>query len=66
LLTLTGISLKANRDSWVKDIGFFKENCHKDLPIAPNLDIANIKKGGYEAEEEEAKASAAGGKMPAS
>jgi len=24
LLTLTGISLKANRDLWVKDIGFFK------------------------------------------
>jgi len=31
LETLTGISLKENRNEWVKEIGFFKEDCHKDL-----------------------------------
>jgi len=33
LLTMTGISLKANRDNWVDSIEFFQEKCNEDLPI---------------------------------
>lgn len=51
--------MKAVRDDWIKQIGFFRDHCHHTLPVEePDLDIANIKKGEYEAEEEEAKTSA--------
>jgi len=46
LLTLTGVSLKANRDEWIKEIGFFKDNCHEELvKVDADESIANIKKG---------------------
>jgi len=70
--TLTGISLKENRNEWVREIGFFKEDCHKDLRSYeagsfPGIDssIANLKKGSALAEEEEAKSSASAANAPA-
>lgn len=43
------------RNEWIKQIGFFKEHCHKDLPVEePDMDIADIKKAELEAEQQEA------------
>jgi len=33
LLTLTGISLKTNRDNWAQSIEFFQDKCNSQLPI---------------------------------
>jgi len=64
LETLTGITLKDNRNEWVKQIGFFKEHCSDNLKIVDyDKSIADIKRGEAELEEDEAKNSA-GGKAP--
>jgi len=56
LLTLTGISLKQNRDHWVQSIGFFKDKCHEELPTINDPVIA-IKAAELEAEVESARRS---------
>jgi len=71
LETLQGISLKENRNEWVKQIGFFKEDCHKDLTaydagfFKGDTSIADIKRAAVAAEEDEARTSATASNAPA-
>ena len=60
LASVTHITLKQNRDEWIKQIGFFRDHCRQTIPVeAPDLDIADIKKQEVEMETEEAQAAAA-------
>lgn len=48
--------MEENKNEWIKQIGFFKNNCVEKLPVEDaDMDIANIKKGLAEDEEDEAK-----------
>jgi len=59
--------LKGNRDEWVKEIGFFKENCFHDLkPVKFDDAIAKMKRNGADEEEDEAKAANSNSKGPES
>lgn len=61
LPTIMGDSMENNRNEWVKQIGFFRDNCHKQLQVQPpDMDIANIKAGEVEMEQEEAQQRAQG------
>lgn len=59
--SLTGITPKDNRNEWVKQIGFFKDNCNKELKVIADFDnsIADMKRAAANDEEADAKASAA-------
>jgi hypothetical protein len=66
LETTTNIGLKENRDEWVKEIGFFKEHCYKELKTVGDLAIAKIKAAAAAEEEDEAKSSNSNSKAPPS
>lgn len=56
LHTITVVPLEQYMREWVSAIGFFRDHCADHIPVAqPDLEIADIKRGEVEMEEEEAK-----------